>query len=145
MILTRNGYYGRYDLFTFLDLWIYCLYPSSYSETYKRVGSRLRMTATLPCPIFRVPCDLLSVAVMARLMQHYRLIKKQMFILRSHQTLIASVYRHYYDPGNNTDLVTIIFMRPDVDKTGSAFFKIFLLRLFVLKISLRLDYRLLSG
>ena len=55
-------------------------------------GSRLRMTATFPCPIFRVSCDLLSVAVMARLMQFYGLIKKQMFMLRSHQTFIARFF-----------------------------------------------------
>jgi hypothetical protein len=131
--------------FNFLDLWIYCLYPSCYSETYKWAGSQLRMTATLTFPTFRVPCYLLLVAVMARLMQLYRLFKKEMFILRFYRTLIACVYLHYYDTGNSTDLVRIMFMRPDVDKTGSVFFKIFLLRLCVLKISLRLDYWLLSG
>jgi hypothetical protein len=81
------------------------------------------MAATLTCPIFRVPCYLLSVAVMARLLHRYRLFKKEMFILRSHHTLIACVYRHYYDTGNSTDLVRIIFIRPDVDKTGSVFFQ----------------------
>ena len=43
------------------------------------------MTATLLCPIFRVPCDLLSVVDMSRLMQCYRLIKEQIFMLRSHK------------------------------------------------------------
>jgi len=71
--------------FTFLDLWFYWLYPSSYSETHKGADSQLRMIVTLLCPILLVPCGLLSVAVMARLMQCYRLIKKQMFILRFHQ------------------------------------------------------------
>ena len=67
-ILWREQYF-----FNFLHLWIYCLYPSSYSETYKWAGSQLRMTATLTCPTFRVTCDLLTVSVMARLMQLYRL------------------------------------------------------------------------
>jgi hypothetical protein len=79
------------------------------------------MTATSPCPIFRVPCDLPSVAVMARLIQLYRLFKKEMFILRAHHTLISSVYRHYNVTGNSTDLVRIIVMLPDVDKTGLVF------------------------
>ena len=129
--------------FTFPDLWFYCLYPSSDSETYKRAGSQLRMTATLICPIFRVPFDLFSVVDMARLMQCYRLTKKQMFMLWSHQlslpvfivtTMMLVVI-----------LILTIILKPNVDKTGSVFFKIFLIHLCVLKISPRLDYRLLSG
>jgi len=129
--------------FTFLDLWFYCLCPSSDSETYKGAGSQLRMTATLLYPIFRVPCDLLSAVNMARLLQCYRLIKKQMFMLRSYKlslpVFIVNIMMLV------VILILAIILKPNVDKTGSMFLKIFQLHLCVLKISVRLDYRLLSG
>jgi hypothetical protein len=142
-----NRYYGRYDFF-YLS-WYVDLLPVPFILFWNVQESWLSAENDCKCSLPHFSCALWLALSRSQgapdAVSQTDWEANTTYLLRSNQTLIASAYRHYCDPGNNTDLVRIILMKTDVDRTGSVFFTIFLLRLFVLKISLRPNYRVLSG